>query len=157
MNRTLIPLAGMLLLALPVLAQERRIPAHGPGRSAGRPPAAARVESPRVDEKGRWLGHGMGVADERLRLAHPFEHGRFTAGFGAGHVFRLAGGACDRFWFDGYYFGVAPFEVGLGYCSNWLWKSDSVVIYEDPDHLGWYLGYNVRLGTYLHIQYLGTA
>lgn len=134
------------------------IPSHGPlGHtplpSGGKVDHPGHPVAPHVDAgTGRWVGH-TGGDDAHYHLDHPWEHGHFPQSIGPNHVWRLGGGGPGRFWFGGFYFNVASWDVQ--YCDGWVWDSDDIILYPDPDHPGWYLAYNVRLGTYVHVQYFG--
>ncbi len=117
-------------------------------------PDAPHVHAPIKGGHEEWVGHTTQREDVRLHLDHPWEHGHWPGHFGRGHTYRIIGGGPGRFWFGGWYFNV--FQPDWGYCDGWLWDSDEIVLYDDPSDPGWYLAYNVRLGTYVHVMYMGT-
>jgi hypothetical protein len=139
----------------PVAMPRGRPAPEMPGRSQaqGFRDQPSHPNAPHVHADGRWIGHDSGPGDRGYHLDHPWEHGRFTGGIGPSHRYRLGGGTRERFGLGGFFFSVAPLDYS--YCDDWAWDSDDIVIYDDPDHEGWYLAYNVRLGTYVHAQYLG--
>ena len=147
------------------------IPGHGPAPARASPAARAQpdgsaTENPsRVDKQGhpdvphvdarndRWVGRDGGANDAHYHLAQPWAHGHFSGGFGPQHVFNLAGGNRERLRFGNYYWNIAPFDCNI--VADSKWTGDQIVIYEDPDHIGWYPEYNPRFGTCDHVEYPG--
>jgi len=148
-------------------------PSHPRANQGHVPPApvarADRAEAPRpeIDERSRinnhphvshdqWYGHDR-PDDPRFHLDHPFEHGHFPR-TGPDYRWPVVRFDPDRHWFwfaGGFFFEIAAFDWALA--ADWCWTcGDDFVIYDDPDHPGWYLLYDVHTGVYIHVQYLGT-
>jgi hypothetical protein len=163
------------LVALPVFSQHGG--GHGPGTPRANqghlpPPPPARTEGRAAPEIERhdanrinstphvnhdhWYGHEE-PNDARFHMDHPFEHGRFEH-FGPSYRYGVLRFDRDhhRFWFPGGFgFEVAAWDWPL--CADWCWDcGDDFVVYDDTDHPGWYLLYNVHTGVYVHVNYLGT-
>jgi hypothetical protein len=184
MKKLIAFLAILMLASLPAVAQREKpqqhssggrtgggyIPPHGPPPSRGQQPRTQQrgeqrstapeqrfsdreghPNAPHVHSSGEWVGHRGG--DSHYHLDRPWEHGRFTGGIGRSHIYHLRGGDRDRFRFGNFFFSVAPYD--FDFVSTWLWDSDDIVLYDDPDDPGWYLAYNPRLGTYVHVMYMG--
>ena len=103
----------------------------------------------------QWFGH-EGRADARFHVDRPFAHGRFAPlGPGYRHSILRVDAHLHRLWIPGgAFFDVAVWDWPL--CADWCWDcGDDFVVYTDPDHLGWYLLYNVHTGVYVHCQYMG--
>jgi len=140
-----------------------RIPSPPPARSnRGAKPDVGRGRDKTVNStphvnNDHWYGHDL-ANDRRYRVAQPFEHGRFA---NAGPAYRYSVLRIDRgihrFWFPGgFFFDVALWDWPI--CADWCWDcGDDFVVYDDPDHPGWYLLYNIHTGVYVHVMYGGVA
>jgi hypothetical protein len=183
--RLALALVAILALALPGLAQRsgesrgaevqrppqpvhnnpRANQGHIPAPPVKREPAAG----PDAERRGEswvnntphvandhWYGHDR-PNDQRFHLDHPYEHGHFEH-FGPSyryHIRRFDPGL-RRFWLPGgFFFEIAAWDWPLA--MDWCWDcgGEDFVIYEDPDHPGWYLLYNIHTGVYVHVQYMG--
>jgi len=172
-------------IAAPVFAQRSGEPQHGgeqhkdderrdaPRANQGHiPPAPAhREEHARPEEErgegGRvnntphvsndhWYGHDR-PDDRRYHIDRAFEHGHFEH-FGPTFRYNIVRIDRDhrRFWLPGgFFFEVAVWDWPT--CADWCWDcANDFIVYEDTDHIGWYLLYNIHTGVYVHVTYLGT-
>jgi hypothetical protein len=103
----------------------------------------------------RWFGHDS-PNDPRFHFDHPWEHGRLER-IGPSFQYRIGGidSTARRFWFTGGAFFEIP-AWDWTQSEYWCWKcADDYVVYQDPDHPGWYLLYSMETAMFTHVQYLG--
>lgn len=141
-------------------ANQGHIPAPPAQRAPGAKPETERRARGRVNNtphvsNNQWYGHDK-PNDKRFHLDHPFEHGRFEH-FGPSYRYNVVriDPSLHRFWLPGgFFFDIAAWDWDLA--ADWCWTcGDDFVVYEDPDHPGWYLLYNLQTGAYVHVLYMG--
>jgi hypothetical protein len=160
---------GQAHAAPPARAPQATRPRANQGHVPSAPPARSDKSAPREPEHfstghindtphvnhNTWYGHEP-ANDARFHLDKPFEHGHF-AHVGANYRYRVSrfDAGNREFWLPGgFFFQIADFDWALA--SDWCWDcGDDFTVYEDPDHPGWYLVYNVQTGAYVHAQYMG--
>jgi len=104
-----------------------------------------------------WYGHDK-PNDKRFQVDHPFEHGHLEH-LGPSYRYKVERFDANRhiFWFPGgFSFQIASWDWPVA--ADWCWNcdSDDSVVYQDPDHDGWYLLYNIHTGGYVYVMYMGT-
>lgn len=144
----------------PPHANQGRIPPPPPARHErsvgpeGEPRGQGQIDTGPHVSNDHWYGHDQ-PDDKRYHLDH--SHGRFARS-GPGYRYHVVRIDRDhhRFWLaGGFFFDVATWDWPI--CADWCWDcGDDYVIYEDPDHIGWYLLYNTQTGAYVHVTYEGT-
>ena len=175
-HRLPLALAVALFASAPVFAQHdeprhEETPPHANGGHVPAPPphredphAVKEVEHtpdgkvldrPHVNND-HWYGHAA-VDDKRFHLDHPFAHGHFEH-FGPTYRYNVVrvDVHAHRFWLPGgFFFDIAAWDWAVA--ANWCWTGcgNIIVVYEDPDHPGWYMIYNTETGAYVHAQYMG--
>jgi hypothetical protein len=173
--RLAVPLTLALFMTHPALAQrpggehqegvhgnQGHIPQAPPKREARAKPEIDRREGGRINSiphvaNDHWYGHDR-PNERRYVLAHPFEHGHFER-FGPSYRYHVERFDRDhhRFWFPGgFSFEIATWDWPVAAAWCWDCGGDNFVVYDDPDHPGWYLLYNVHTGEYAHVTYSGS-
>lgn len=130
---------------------QRETPQRGQGWGRGSDRDHREAVPARPDRDDRYGYRGDRDRD-RWYAGRPYAYGRFVW-VGPRYVWRMHGGSALHFNINGAWFSVAPFDYD--YAGGWLWDYDDIIINDDPGHIGWYIAYNVRLGTSVHVQYLG--
>jgi hypothetical protein len=141
-------------------ANHGQIPAQPPKRELSARPEVERSAGGHVNSaphvrNDHWYGHDTPTA-KRYQLSRPFDHGRFER-FGPSYRYNVVriDPALHRLWLPGgYFFDIAAWDWPLA--ADWCWTcGDDFVVYEDVDHIGWYMFYNVHTGLYVHARYMG--
>jgi len=100
------------------------------------------------DDYGDWDYDG-----ERIRPGHYYPRGRYPYVRKVIIVHGFDPRTRHIILYDQSNWVVAPYDAPR--CRDWDWDRDSVYVYDDDHHPGWYVLFNSRLGRYVHVEFFG--